>query len=46
MQLTTPMIGIFVASWLAKLDSVVVDVIVWIVTILLFAWIILSKLHF
>jgi hypothetical protein len=53
MYLTLPMIGvigvfvgIFVAGWLAKLNSPVVDAIVWIVGILLFAWIILSKLHF
>lgn len=53
MYLTLPMIGvimifvgIFVASWLAKLNSPVIDVLAWILGIALFAFIILSKLHF
>lgn len=53
MILTTPMIGIilvfvgiFVAGWLAKLNSPVIDVFAWILGIALFAFIILSKLHF
>jgi hypothetical protein len=53
MQLTLPMIGIlmvftgiFVAEKLASMNSVVVDVFVWILGIALFAWIILSMLKF
>jgi hypothetical protein len=38
--------GIFVAGKLAQLDSPVIDVFAWILGIALFAFIILSKLHF
>jgi hypothetical protein len=51
MYLTLPMIGvigifvaIFVASQLAKLNSPVVDACAWILGILLFVFILLSKL--
>jgi cytochrome c oxidase assembly factor CtaG len=53
MYLTLPMIGvlmvfigIFVAGKLAQIDSPVIDVLAWILGIALFAFIILSKLHF
>lgn len=53
MQLTLPMIGvimvftgIFVAGKLAQIEGPVIDVLAWILGIALFAFIIISKLHF
>jgi hypothetical protein len=53
MYLTLPMLGligifvaIFVAGKLAKLNSPVIDILAWILGILLFVFILLSKLPF
>jgi hypothetical protein len=37
---------VFVTEWLAKLNSPIVDGIAWILGILLFVFILLSKIHF